>query len=92
MTVTHAHMGEQAFGTAEIWLTLRTQKDTPKRALVEQAEALVARSSKVAMFLFGSGSGHTNLHNPDFDFADDLIGTCARVLVRTLESLCFAKT
>tara|TARA_R110002012_G_scaffold17254_3_gene65528 strand:+ start:43 stop:1215 length:1173 start_codon:yes stop_codon:yes gene_type:complete len=154
VTVTHAHLGEQAFGiapgAAEIWVTLRTQKDGAMNTLVAQAEALVTQaanasglhhdisyddifnhceneeeatqllsdaleaegipmaraefpmrgsedfgrfrtSSKSAMFLLGSGTNCANLHNPDFNFPDDLIGVGARVFVRALKNLCYDK-
>jgi metal-dependent amidase/aminoacylase/carboxypeptidase family protein len=35
-----------------------------------------------AMFFLGAGVGHANLHNPDYDFPDDLIGIGARVFMR----------
>jgi metal-dependent amidase/aminoacylase/carboxypeptidase family protein len=37
-----------------------------------------------AMFLLGAGETHPSLHNPDYDFPDDLIGIGARVFMRTL--------
>ena len=46
VTVTHAQIGEPAFGVApgraELWATLRTQRDAEMAALVAAAEALVA--------------------------------------------------
>ncbi|MCV2894009.1 amidohydrolase [Lentibacter sp. XHP0401] len=49
-TVTHARLGEPAFGVApgygEIWVTLRTQKDATMEALVASAEAAVAAAAK----------------------------------------------
>lgn len=46
VTVTHAQIGEPAFGVApgraELWVTLRTQRDTGMEALVASAERLVA--------------------------------------------------
>jgi metal-dependent amidase/aminoacylase/carboxypeptidase family protein len=45
-TVTHANLGEPAFGIApgygEVWVTLRTMTDGPMAALRAEAEALVA--------------------------------------------------
>ena len=35
-----------------------------------------------AMFLLGAGERHANLHNPDYDFPDDLIAIAARVMMR----------
>lgn len=149
VTVTHAAMGEAAFGIApgraEIWATLRTLTDAQMGALCERAEALVSeaaeadglgvelsyhdvfhhcendaeavallrralddeglahgpaapmrgsedfglfgRRAKAAMFLLGSGEGCPNLHNPDYDFPDDLIAPGARAFMRALRNL-----
>lgn len=40
--------------------------------------------SRIAMFLLGSGENRPHLHNPDYDFPDDLIGIGARVFHRVL--------
>lgn len=37
-----------------------------------------------AMFLLGAGEEHPSVHNPDYDFPDDLISIGARVFMRTL--------
>jgi amidohydrolase len=37
-----------------------------------------------AMFFLGAGKNHPSLHNPDYDFPDDLIGIGARVTLRNL--------
>ncbi|MGE7472423.1 amidohydrolase [Bosea sp. NPDC003192] len=149
VTVTHASMGEPAFGItpgrAELWATLRTLSDSLMGSLCAQAEALVreaasagglsvamdyhdvfhhcenhpeavahlrqacdeegiargetppqrgsedfglfGRSSKSAMFLLGSGEDTPPLHNPDYDFPDDLIAPGARVFMRTIRNL-----
>jgi metal-dependent amidase/aminoacylase/carboxypeptidase family protein len=47
---------------------------------------LFGRGAKSAMFLLGSGDT-AHLHNPDFDFPDDAIGTGARVFMRALRNL-----
>ena len=48
-TVTHARMGEPAFGVApgdaEVWVTLRTLTDARMRALVAEAEAIARREA-----------------------------------------------
>jgi len=150
VTVTHARIGEPAFGIApahgEVWATLRTLTDAGMNALVAKAESLVneaARASGLsveisysdifrhcenapeavahlrraldgegvphdrgdlpmrpsedfghlganapaAMFFLGAGEHHAALHNPDYDFPDDLIGIGARVFMRTLRDL-----
>ena len=43
--------------------------------------------SKSAMFYLGAGEGHPALHNPDYDFPDDLIPLGARIFMRTARDL-----
>jgi len=45
------------------------------------------RVAPAAMFLLGAGEDHASLHNPDYDFPDDLIPIGARVFMRTLRDL-----
>ena len=40
-----------------------------------------------AMFFLGSGEDHPQLHNPDYDFPDDLIPIGYRVFMRTARDL-----
>lgn len=40
-----------------------------------------------AMFLLGAGETHASLHNPDYDFPDDLIPIGARVFMRTVRDI-----
>lgn len=149
VTITHARMGEAAFGIApghgEIWATLRTLRDGQMDALCGEAEriardtaermglaidisyhdvfhhcdndaeavailrqafdaehilhgesepmrgsedfGLFGRKAKAAMFLFGSGEGSAQLHNPDFDFPDALIEPGARIFMRVARNL-----
>jgi amidohydrolase len=145
VTVTHARIGEPAFGIApgeaEVYATLRTLTDDGMAALVRRAEALVREIAQAeglgvdiaysdvfahcenapeavdrlaralsaegvpfgeeglpmrasedfgrfraaapcAMFLLGAGETRPNLHNPDYDFPDELISIAARVLMR----------
>lgn len=149
-TVTHAELGERAFGVspgrAEVWATLRTLTDDGMERLCAQAEALVheaafgcglgveihyadvfahcenapeavahlakamdaegvkhgakgqpmrasedfgrfGKAAPAAMFLLGAGETCPNLHNPDYDFPDELIGVGARVFMRVLRDL-----
>ncbi|WP_243368968.1 amidohydrolase [Microvirga solisilvae] len=150
VTVTHARIGEPAFGIApahgEIWATLRTLTDGGMDALVTKAELLVQEAARenglsvdisyndafphcenapeavahlrraldaegvphdrgdlpmrpsedfghlganapAAMFFLGAGERHAALHNPDYDFPDDLIAIGSRVFMRTLRDL-----
>ncbi|MBL6426575.1 MAG: M20/M25/M40 family metallo-hydrolase [Maritimibacter sp.] len=150
VTVTHARLGEPAFGIApgyaEIWATLRTSTDLQMEELVDIAEREVTSAAsaaglvqaieyhdqfrhcendpeatelivaalreqgvlsgdvsfpmrgsedfgrfgdgaKSAMFLLGSGIDSPKLHNPDFDFPDDLIEIGARCFASILRGL-----
>jgi metal-dependent amidase/aminoacylase/carboxypeptidase family protein len=150
VTVTHARIGEPAFGIApahaEIWATLRTLTDAGMDALVSKAEQLakdaawesglsveisyndvfphcenapeavahlrhaldaegvvhdrgdlpmrpsedfghLGANASAAMFFLGAGEHHAALHNPDYDFPDDLIAIGSRVFMRTLRDL-----
>lgn len=44
-------------------------------------------TAKSAMFFLGSGKDHPALHNPDYDFPDDLITIGARIFMRTARDL-----
>jgi amidohydrolase len=44
-------------------------------------------TAKSAMFFLGSGRNHPALHNPDYDFPDDLIPIGARIFMRTARDL-----
>lgn len=43
--------------------------------------------AKSAMFFLGAGENHPQLHNPDYDFPDDLIPIGARVFMRVARDL-----
>ena len=146
-TVTHAALGEKAFGIApgdaEIWVTLRTLIDNSMEELCEKAELLVVRAAQEAglnhaisyhdvffhcenapeavadlekaltaegvpfdegnlpmrasedfgrlravcpsaMFFLGAGENHPALHNPDYDYPDDLTAIGARVFMAVI--------
>ena len=150
VTITHARIGEPAFGVAparaEIWATLRTLTDETMEELCVGAEHLVLSAARqkglsveishddifqhcenapeavahlrraldaegvphdrgdlpmrasedfgrfghrapAAMFFLGAGERHPSLHNPDYDFPDDLIGIGTRVFMRTIRNL-----
>ncbi len=150
VTVTHARIGEPAFGIApahgEVWATLRTLTDSGMDALVAKAERLaqdaahasglpvdisysdifrhcenapeavahlrraldaegvphdrgdlpmrpsedfghLGANAPAAMFFLGAGENHAALHNPDYDFPDDLIAIGSRIFMRTLRDL-----
>lgn len=48
---------------------------------------LFGRSASSAMFFLGAGTTHPSLHNPDYDFPDDLIPIGARVFARVADNL-----
>ncbi|MCJ9754490.1 amidohydrolase [Neorhizobium sp. BETTINA12A] len=148
-TVTHASVGEPAFGIApghaEVWVTLRTMTDGQMQALTTKAEDLVrevaavgglgyamdyhdifghcenhaeaaallraamesegisleegetmrgsedfgrfATVSKSAMFFLGAGENMPNLHNPNYDFPDDLIPIGTKIFMRVARDI-----
>ncbi|MBP2558652.1 amidohydrolase [Neorhizobium galegae] len=148
-TVTHAAVGEPAFGIApghaEVWVTLRTMTDGQMEALTTRAETLVreiaatggleyemdyhdifghcendaqatellraamiaegvpheagetmrgsedfgrfATVSKSAMFFLGAGENLPNLHNPNYDFPDDLIPIGTKIFMRVARDI-----
>ncbi|CDZ33358.1 amidohydrolase [Neorhizobium galegae] len=148
-TVTHASVGEPAFGIApghaEVWVTLRTMTDSQMEALTARAEGLVreiaatgdlkcemdyhdifghcenhaeaaemlraamdaegvphdigetmrgsedfgrfATVSKSAMFFLGAGEDMPNLHNPNYDFPDDLIPIGTKIFIRVARDI-----
>ena len=45
------------------------------------------RASKSAMFFLGAGERHPQLHNPDYDFPDDLIPIGAKIFMRAARDL-----
>ncbi len=150
VTITHAKLGEPAFGIApgdgEVWATLRTQTDDGMTSLCQEAEKMAAdcaathglslsesyhdiflhsentpeafdvlaraanaqgipwnpgtlpmRASEdfgsfrkvcpVAMYFLGSGESHPSLHNPDYDFPDELIPIGAGIFLAALREL-----
>lgn len=150
VTVTHARLGEPAFGIApgdaELFVTLRAMTDDGMADLLAQAIALIQKQaalhnlkletshhdvfaacandpaakahlaasleaegiaistvglpmrgsedfgvfgsvSKSAMFFLGAGERHPMLHNPDYDFPDELIPISVRIFERLIASL-----
>ena len=48
---------------------------------------IFGRGGPSAMFFLGAGERHPALHNPDYDFPDDLIPIGARIFMRTARNL-----
>ena len=48
---------------------------------------LFGRDSKSAMLYLGAGTDRPNLHNPDYDFPDDLVPIGARIFMRVVKNL-----
>jgi amidohydrolase len=59
--------------------------DLPMRASEDFGR--LGANAPAAMFFLGAGEHRPALHNPDYDFPDDLIGIGARVFMRTLRDL-----
>lgn len=152
ITVTHARLGEPAFGItpgqADLWLTLRTVADAAMVDLLAAARGLIATTAaadglqvafsdhdifhactndleatalieaaaqavgvpqvagefpmrgsedfglfgsrggaRAAMFRLGAGVGRPSLHNPDYDFPDDIIAPGVAIMARLLRDL-----
>lgn len=62
-----------------------TEDALPMRA--SEDFGLFGRGAKSAMFFLGAGERHPALHNPDYDFPDDLIPIGARVFMRVAGNL-----
>lgn len=58
------------------------EEQLPMRA--SEDFGLFGRGSASAMFFLGSGEKHPQLHNPDYDFPDDLIPIGSRVFMRVV--------
>lgn len=80
VTITHAQLGERAFGVApgqaEIWATLRTQRDAGMAALVRAAETVVADASAEAGLEHSVSYHDVFRHCENATRATDLLG-CA---------------
>lgn len=61
------------------------ERDLPMRA--SEDFGVFGRDSRSAMFYLGAGETSPDLHNPDYDFPDDLIPIGARVFVRVVASI-----
>lgn len=61
------------------------EAELPMRA--SEDFGLFGRSARSAMFFLGAGENVPALHNPDYDFPDDLIAIGARVFLRTAHDL-----
>lgn len=65
---------------------IRHNEDTlPMRA--SEDFGLFGRNSRSAMFFLGAGEHHPALHNPNYDFPDDLIPIGARVFTRVASNI-----
>ena len=58
--------------------------DLPMRA--SEDFGLFGRGASSAMMYLGAGETHPALHNPDYDFPDDLIPIGARIFLRTVRN------
>jgi len=62
-----------------------SEEGLPMRA--SEDFGIFGRSAPSAMFFLGAGERHSALHNPDYDFPDDLIPIGARIFMRTARNL-----
>ncbi|PTE07907.1 amidohydrolase [Mesorhizobium helmanticense] len=63
----------------------RTEDSLPMRA--SEDFGVFGHSAASAMFFLGAGERYPALHNPDYDFPDDLIPIGSRVFMRTARNL-----
>lgn len=63
----------------------RTEEALPMRA--SEDFGVFGHSAASAMFFLGAGERHPALHNPDYDFPDDLIPIGSRIFMRTARNL-----
>ncbi|TGQ50640.1 amidohydrolase [Mesorhizobium sp. M1C.F.Ca.ET.193.01.1.1] len=61
------------------------QEALPMRA--SEDFGIFGHNAKSAMFFLGAGERHPALHNPDYDFPDDLIPIGSRIFMRTARNL-----
>lgn len=61
------------------------EAELPMRA--SEDFGIFGHTSKSAMLYLGSGVDRPNLHNPDYDFPDELIAIGARIFLRTARNL-----
>src|SRR5690606_31829117 len=64
---------------------VHSEEDLPMRA--SEDFGIFGRSAPSAMFFLGAGEQHPALHNPDYDFPDDLIPVAARIFMRTARNM-----
>jgi amidohydrolase len=64
---------------------LHREDNLPMRA--SEDFGIFGRSAASAMFFLGAGEQHPALHNPDYDFPDDLIPIGSKVFMRTMRNL-----
>ena len=62
-----------------------SEEGLPMRA--SEDFGIFGHSSKSAMFFLGAGVDRPNLHNPDYDFPDDLIPIGARIFMRVARNI-----
>ncbi len=61
------------------------EEDLPMRA--SEDFGIFGHGASSAMFFLGAGERHPALHNPDYDFPDDLIPIGAKIFMRTARNL-----
>lgn len=63
----------------------RSEEALPMRA--SEDFGIFGHSARSAMFFLGAGEKHPSLHNPDYDFPDDLIPIGSRIFMRAARNL-----
>ncbi len=73
----HTALDQEGVAYSEDSLPMRASEDF----------GIFGRSAPSAMFFLGAGERHPALHNPDYDFPDDLIPIGSRIFMRTARNL-----
>lgn len=63
----------------------RSEEALPMRA--SEDFGIFGHKASSAMFFLGAGERHPSLHNPDYDFPDDLIPIGSKIFMRTARNL-----
>ncbi|TIU31159.1 MAG: M20/M25/M40 family metallo-hydrolase, partial [Mesorhizobium sp.] len=63
----------------------RGEESLPMRA--SEDFGIFGHNAKSAMFFLGAGERYPALHNPDYDFPDDLIPIGSKIFMRTARNL-----
>jgi len=95
--ISYEDVFRQCFNSAEAVAELRRALDEEGISHESETDLLPMKASEdfglfrsvapAAMFFLGAGEDHARLHNPDYDFPDELIGIGSRVFMRAIRNV-----